>query len=189
MNEEGSTLDSIGFIPMAKKLKVFRVSEEDLTGHNKNRFTPLCDVVTVETVEEVREKEEGVILEMLKVQPFHDHCYTTVFGERKNSDDVHQLIRRFEQEEDRKNLSFTWSLSDYPFISNKIMILAESPLNEKGQKPMPILFLRHRSPDENVPMVSKEEIIDLGEDKEEPDEMMSLMLKDYPKTKPLQGQS
>jgi len=150
------SVKSIGFIPVPKKLHNNSVSKEIL--HSQLPKSNIFDQEDSDEENEKRiEENEQFIIELLsKTQPHHDHCYTTIFGKRKNSDYVLRMLRHFGDEEIE-----TIDASN-PGAIKRIICLQDT--NGKTRKPTPILFLRHRSPDENVPMVSKEEIIDDIED-------------------------
>ena len=101
-----------------------------------------------ETERRIEENEQFIIDLLSKTQPHHDHNYTTIFGRRKGSDIIHHLMEDSDDEQ------------DLPDNGNTIVYLdKKGKKTKKRPNAKPILFLRHRSPNENVPMVSKEEVI------------------------------
>ena len=112
----------------------------------------------------IEENEQFIIDLLSKTQPHHDHNYTTIFGKRKGSDIMHHLMD--DSDEERKGSSG----------GAKSVIYLDKNGNRAKRKAKPILFLRHRSPNENVPMVSKEEIINEynGESDGEDDELVRI---------------
>ena len=146
----------IGFIPVPKKLHSNAVPKEILlqSQTGKDGTEPGSDE---ENEKRIEENEQFIIELLSKTQPHHDHNYTTIFGKRKNTDYVwtklHNLVEEYEVEKIDANSVLKASVK-------KGVTLYCTENKYHGRKPTPILFLRHRSPDENVPMVSKEEIID-----------------------------
>ena len=138
---------------------VVRRSSRKLAG----KQLPVLHNVTVETPSEIDkdtdatgndeaerriEENEQFIIDLLsKTQPHHDHNYTTIFGRRRGSEIIHHLMD--ESDEEQQEIS----------ASANTVVYLDKKGNKAKRKAKPILFLRHRSPNENVPMVSKEEII------------------------------
>lgn len=148
----------IGFIPVHKKLVNNAVSKEILLASQNSLGVSPTEAGSDEENEKRIEENEQFIIELLsKTQPHHDHCYTTIFGKRKNTDYIWTMLKNMGDEQDVEtiNLNFTKQMALRKGVP---LFCTETKYQE--QKPTPILFLRHRSPDENVPMVSKEEIID-----------------------------
>ncbi|XP_053375768.1 uncharacterized protein LOC123563837 [Mercenaria mercenaria] len=154
----------VGFIPDPDKLESMAVSkdifQEDFQGADKK-----C---SEENERKIEENEQFIIELLSKTQPHHDHGYTTIFGKRKNSEHVDQLLAKVDSEPDYPDTGTSWK-EDLNLKGMKKVIFIEPADSKRGEKkrPAPILFLRHRSPDENVPMVSAEEIIEEKTDGEE----------------------
>ena len=107
-----------------------------------------ADTALTEEAEKHIEENEQFIIELLsKTQPHHDHSYTTIFGSRKGSEVIHHLIDESDEENEETK------------ATNNTVIYLDKKGNKTKPNVKPILFLRHRSPNENVPMVSKEEVI------------------------------
>jgi len=164
-NLEKDSALKIGFIPMEEKLKSNEVTKETLDKIGVRGF-PLEDGSEIIPTDDVVLVQQRLLDSLVLEQPFVDHPYTTVYGRRLNSFEVCNKLKALEMADfdDEAGPSKPWSIYDYPFISKSMFLVPES--GQKGKKPTPILFLRHRSPDENVPMVSKEEIIDLEKNDE-----------------------
>ncbi|KAL3872693.1 hypothetical protein ACJMK2_035902 [Sinanodonta woodiana] len=148
-----------------------KLSHKHSKSVTENSNKPNSDTDTSDqdnTVKRIEENEQFIIDLLSRTQPHHDHCYTTIFGKRKGIDKMHfDLDSSENEEEDHMDVGN----SSYNPIQNIITGLPEEEetLKNKNDKRHPILFLRHRSPDENVPMVSKEEIISESTSEEEYD--------------------
>ena len=140
--DDGTKRTSIGFVPVPDKLKYNSVSKDILKKDQENEETNDTDS-DEENEKRIEENEQFIIDLLSKTQPHHDHSYTTIFGRRKGADLVSQMIEDREKEPEKT-------------VDGKKVVIVEG---NKPAVPTPILFLRHRSPDENVPMVSAEEII------------------------------
>lgn len=151
-DKEGDAV--VGFIPVLEKLQYNAVSKEILSQSSKTIEDE--PEVSDEESDKRNEENEQFIIELLsKTQPHHDHSYTTIFGKRKNSEFVWNKLKAMGEDQDVQTVDPNKPLP----IKKGVTVFIND--NRSGlKKPTPILFLRHRSPDENVPMVSKEEIID-----------------------------
>lgn len=167
---EDNTGDAvIGFIPVPKKLQSNAVSKDILLQSQNTNAGIVNDVGSDEENEKRIEENEQFIIELLsKTQPHHDHSYTTIFGKRKNTDYIWTMLKNMGEEYDVEKINPNTVLNS---SVKKGVTLYCTENKHSSKKPTPILFLRHRSPDENVPMVSKEEIIDdkdVGSSEEDP---------------------
>ena len=125
--------------------------------------------LTEEAEKHIEENEQFIIDLLSKTQPHHDHCYTTIFGSRKGSDVIHHIID--ESDEENEDMQAT----------NNTVIYLDKKGNKTRPHVKPILFLRHRSPNENVPMVSKEEVIsEQGVDSDADEDDLHRLMKSGP---------
>ena len=129
-----------------------------------------ADKTLKEEAEKHIEENEQFIIDLLsKTQPHHDHCYTTIFGSRKGSDVIHHIIDDSDEENEEMK------------ATNNTVIYLDKKGNKARPHVKPILFLRHRSPNENVPMVSKEEVIsEQGMDSDADDEDLNRLRQTAP---------
>ncbi|XP_052767098.1 uncharacterized protein LOC128207929 isoform X2 [Mya arenaria] len=172
LEKDETAVSSIGFIPMKKKLKDHFVSKDILKNLGMVNAKVPSPEQGKEEEENIPEEDIDVMdVDYLNHPELKDHCYTTVLGKRINSLEVINKLKVLEYADiDDERREKAWSIYDYPFVSKSITLLPDAV--NKGKKPTPILFLRHRSPDENVPMVSREEIIDIESDDEKSEKIV-----------------
>lgn len=91
------------------------------------------------------EENEQFIIELLsKTQPHHDHCYTTIFGQRTNSEQVEAMLTRIDDHEEAvEEKDWTEELK-LPCDKRVTFFISDEEKQGKKKRPAPILFLRHR---------------------------------------------
>ncbi|KAL4238919.1 hypothetical protein ACF0H5_003626 [Mactra antiquata] len=191
-----SKRSTVGFIPDPEKLQIMDISEDRLKtqpDHEpplKKSLLSGCKELNIDSAElnkklssiihnkdiqedperhKIEENEQFIIELLSKTQPHHDHCYTTIFGGRSNSESVDKMLKNLDDDQPEENKKTWFEELNLPKDKEVSFYISDDSSHGKGSRPAPILFLRHRSPDENVPMVSAEEIIDEDTDDENND--------------------
>lgn len=131
----------VGFIPDPDKLESMAVSKDNFP----EDFKPEEKKTPDESKRKIEENEQFIIELLSKTQPHHDHGYTTIFGKRKNSEHVDELLDNVENEPEPDCSESSWK-ENLNLVGMKYVIFIESADAKQGSKkqPAPILFLRHR---------------------------------------------
>jgi HEAT repeat protein len=145
ISELGKKKSAVGFIPDPDKMESLRVSKENFLKNFKSvvNNSSTLDNVVEEKESKIEENEQFIIDLLSKTQPHHDHSYTTVFGKRKNTEQVEELINSLE---DEKKVVHNWKqhLIKHGLAKRVIFIDPPDSYKRNKKKPVPILFLRHR---------------------------------------------
>ena len=153
-NNDGK-LNSIGFVPVPDKFKSNKVSTSLFQSDVAKVKTDKDKNSDEETERRIEENEQFIIDLLSKTQPHHDHCYTTIFGPRNEAD----ILSRYLTEDDADQNDKDAEEDECRYLAGNKRVMYMDRNGCAVKNPTPILFLRHRSPDENVPMVSVEVII------------------------------
>ena len=167
-DEDEEEVNSIGFVPLPNKLKTNRVSTSQIGGTEIKEEVDSEHETENEKERRIEENEQFIIDLLSKTQPHHDHCYTTIFGPQHGAEVLARYYKEV-QDEEEKLYDKRYKKMEVEYLAGNKRVLYLDANGYAVKNPTPILFLRHRSPDENVPMVSVEVIIPVngGEQLEE----------------------